>query len=125
VPKKVLILDNDLGFLLWLADALVQAGFEPIPAHNVAEAEQMLPALSTPIDLLIFNAALPRARGFTETLRCKHKQLLLLALVTETGALNTAVPGVGTLLRKPHVVDDWARWEWVNVIRKILRSSEN
>jgi DNA-binding response OmpR family regulator len=125
VPKKVLILDNDLGFLLWLANALVQTGSEPIPAHNVDEAEQMLHELNTPIDLLVFNPGLPGARGFTEKLRCKHKHLLLLALGTDTGAFHTMVPDVRTLRRKPHGVDDWAKWEWVNTIRKMLRSSEH
>jgi DNA-binding response OmpR family regulator len=124
VSPKVLILDDDLAFLLWLGEPLSAAGFEPIPALSVGEAERMLHALRRPIDLVILNPTLVGVREFSQKLRQVQAGdgPILAALLPETGELDTSVPGVSALLRKPLLTDEGAKKKWVNTIREILRS---
>jgi DNA-binding response OmpR family regulator len=121
---KVLILDDDLAFLLWVAEPLADAGFEPIPALNVREAERMLQALSSPIDLVILNPVLPGVHEFSQKLRGVQggTSPILIALLPERGDLDTSVPSVSALLRRPLVTDERARTRWVDTIREIARS---
>ena len=120
VSQEVFILDNDLGFLMWLAEILAASGFEPIPAHNVEEAERMAHALRRPIDLLIVNPKLPGARKFSEKLKTDHQGLLTLLLLPDRGDLDATIPGVRAFRRKPSIADDRAKSEWVSAIREML-----
>lgn len=64
---NVLIVHNNLGLQLWLADALASEGFVVIPAKTPSQALRFLAQLKLPIDLLI--AAPGRVDAFAKALR--------------------------------------------------------
>ena len=77
----LLILDDDLGFLFWLAKALEPGGHAVVPANTVSQANRLLGSLEISIDLVVVNPALEGAAGFIENLRLGHPRLKVIALV--------------------------------------------
>ena len=66
---RILLLDDDLGFLFWIAKALEPLGHQVVPADTVSQAAKLTRRLKSAIDLLIVNPDVPGALEFTETLR--------------------------------------------------------
>jgi hypothetical protein len=59
-------LDNDLGFCMWLAQILSQAGIRALPTCRTEEALEMCAHTNTGIDLIIVN---PEIEGSRRVLR--------------------------------------------------------
>ena len=57
--KNILIVDNDLGFVFWLCQALDAAGYETLPAKGVPEAVALLDELEVWVDVLMVRRTLP------------------------------------------------------------------
>ena len=53
IVKRVLILDPDLGVVVWLGKILHDAGFETIPATSLAVARDVVGSHGIAIDLLL------------------------------------------------------------------------
>jgi DNA-binding response OmpR family regulator len=67
--KNILIVDNDLGFVFWLCQALDAAGYETLPAKGVPEAVALLDELEVWVDVLMVRRTLPGADVFAAELR--------------------------------------------------------
>ena len=78
---KILILDNDLGFLIWMANVLEPFGYQVVPANTVSYAVKLIRKWRLAIDLLLLNPCIEGAVEFTDTLRRrmgKHLKVVLL-----------------------------------------------
>ena len=64
----VLVVDEDLGFVCWIGEALAEIGYETLPALNSRQALSSIKKLSRPIDAVIFNPDLPGAAAMIRTL---------------------------------------------------------
>lgn len=77
----LLILDDDLGFLFWLAKALEPGGHAVVPANTVSQANRLLAGLELSVDLLVVNPELEGAAAFIENLRLGNPRLKVIAVV--------------------------------------------
>lgn len=117
--KSVLILDDDLGFVFWLGQALA-AGFRPIPGPSLSEARKLLRRVRTPIDVLIVNPVLPGAAQFTRALRRKQRHLRVIGAVRYTEELDRMLPELDAARSKPGILDEIAMEEWRQAVRQVL-----
>lgn len=93
--KTVLIVDDDLGFLFWLAKALGNAGYNVVPAVSISKARSIVSDLALMPDLLIIN---PAVQASSELIR----------------ALKLESPGVRTVAAvEPQLPE--ARWAGLDV----------
>ncbi len=116
--KVVLIIDNDLGFVVWLGQTLDHGGYEALPAKGTSDAMSVLSELKRQVDLLIVNPALPGITQFIERLRQSRKQLKVIAVSADE---EPALPGSDAVRRKPAVVDEAARREWLEFVQGTIQ----
>ena len=68
--RTILVVDDDLGFVVWLGQTLVANGYLTVPATSARQATTLLAELQTAtIDLAIVNLALPSATTLIDSLR--------------------------------------------------------
>lgn len=76
----ILILDDDLGFALWLGQALSAATCRVLPASSVTEAAALISHFDLTVDLVILNPSVAGGRDFTHTLRREQGYLRVATL---------------------------------------------
>jgi DNA-binding response OmpR family regulator len=86
VVATIVILDDDLGFLFWLGQALSAPQCRALPAVTVAEAAALIDHFKLEVNLLIMNPAIPGAVEFSHALRKQQKQLRVATLTGAGGA---------------------------------------
>ena len=118
--KTALIVDHDLGFLFWLADALCAAGYVAYPAESAAATESLLSDLPGGIDLAIVNPELPQAGSLVSTLSRLPSLPNILALSPEPDEAESGLPGVTAWLGKPDAQDEAARSAWREALLRHL-----
>jgi hypothetical protein len=117
--QKVLILDDDLGFVFWLGHLLDATGFSAIPAKSVPDAASLLSQLDLRADVLVINLALAGALDFMAALNRSQKD------VKVVGVLNGPVEadghkGVHALQSRPAILNETAQVEWLQCIQHVL-----
>jgi ActR/RegA family two-component response regulator len=108
----VLILDDDLGFCMWLGRALNVAGIRTVPACRSEDALEIAADPSYRIDLLIVN---PQIEGCRDVLD-QHKGVKVMAI---GGAGNFAADGV---LIRPHGETLPPPDRYIEAVNKILNT---
>ena len=117
--KTILILDSDVGFLFWVGALLHSAGHKPFPALSVSQAIELLREFNPGIDLLVANLAVSGADDFARNLRDKSHVRIVAAV--PPGAKPEQFPlDVDVVLRKPAELDEHARSEWLDRVRRVL-----
>ena len=115
-----LILDDDLGFVLWLSQALAPGEIQAIPSLKVTEAKRLLRELGLNVDVLIVNPMVPGAGAYAKTLLSQQRKLRMMAVV-ERPEDQAAVPFIVHAVRtKPLILDDLAMSEWRQAIERLL-----
>jgi DNA-binding response OmpR family regulator len=80
--RTILVVDDDLGFVVWLGQTLVANGYLTVPATSAPQATALLAELQTAtIDLAIVNLALPSATTLIDSLRNRHSSLKIIAVL--------------------------------------------
>ena len=69
IVTTVLIVDKDLGFLIWSGHVLTKAGYVVLPAENVASARGLLNTYRLDSGLLIIDPSVSGVADLIETLR--------------------------------------------------------
>jgi DNA-binding response OmpR family regulator len=97
--RRILVVDSDLGFALWLSATLVNVGYAAFPAAGFQTALSMAQRLVDGLDLLVLNPQVKQAADLISTLHRYQPRLKVVALVAgdEAGAL----PFVDAYLCKP------------------------
>ena len=96
--RRVLIVDNDLGFLLWLSKTLVEAGYAAFPAGSVENATALAGHLSDELEVLVVNPGIRHAGELIRRLRSRHPMLKVIAL--PSNGRTQALPVVDGSLAK-------------------------
>jgi ActR/RegA family two-component response regulator len=113
----VLLVDSDLGFVFWLGQALDAAGFQAVPAKNVADAVSLITEHHVSVNLVIFNAAFANAVPLLSALQSSTVKFI--AVVPE-GVDQGSLPGVDAIRQKPGKLNQHSRREWVNFIQNVI-----
>jgi DNA-binding NtrC family response regulator len=114
-----LIVDDDLGFLLWLGEMLTESGYQAVPALQCRQALTLVKRLALRIDLLVLNPELRGAARAMNMLAGEHPRLRVV-LIRDS---STPCPGLdsnhATLVR-PSACEPISRPQWITKIRKVL-----
>ena len=119
--KNILIVDDDLGFIFWLGEVLIGAGYQPWPACTPADALWVVDRKPlVRLDLLIVNASLPGVSKLIAHFRHTQQHLRVMAL----GPKKKTLPGVNAWRVTPGLSDDSAKQEFVRAV-KYMSSRQN
>ncbi len=120
-PISVLLVDADLGFLLWLGRLLADAGYDTVPARNVAGAHtirhQLNPDVS--VDVLVVSGSLTGA-GMLVTELCRSYRQMKVIVVLDSGTeLRSDLEGADLVLQKPSATDELSAEIWLEAIARL------
>jgi DNA-binding response OmpR family regulator len=88
---RIIVLDSDLGFVLWLTHTLVANGYLAFPATSVPEALKLIQALQAEsVDLVIANPALRGVSELLDRLRTRRVSLKVIAIEDRTLGIATS-----------------------------------
>jgi DNA-binding response OmpR family regulator len=88
-PAKVLIIDDELGFVAWLGVTLAANGYATIPATSLSAAKQLIEELNANPDLAVMNLELAGTIELIETLRRANLALKIIAIEDTTPLART------------------------------------
>jgi hypothetical protein len=117
--KTVLIVDPDLGFLLWLGQLLADANYRSLPALTVQAATTLIAKLNLTVDLLIIDPTVAGANAFVRTMR-RERHIGVMAVVTSMTELEAGIRGIDAVRFKPTTADDLEASEWLREIGHLL-----
>lgn len=130
-PASVLLIDHDLGFLLWLGDVCAELGYEAVPALHCRQALTIAKRLQQPIKTVVINPELHGARRMVQVLLTANPALRVIRIYGATaqamalGANGQPQPHSlfarrsSTLLR-PSPCDGVSRTAWLAKVRRLL-----
>jgi hypothetical protein len=119
--KNILIVDNDLGFVFWLGQALDAVGYDTLPAKGVTEAVALLAELKVEVDVLILRSALRGAEEFAADLRYNQNgHLKTIALTEENEGRPTSMLGWDGWQVKPRLPEANARKIFLSLVHEVL-----
>ena len=134
-----LIIDHDLGFLMWLGEVFVEAGFQAVPALHCRQALAMAKRLNRPITTLVLNPELPGAARTVKALAAANPAMRVV-LIRNSPAHSDAPSAphdmrddaarpsrtnpngirARSTLERPSPEEPISRPVWVSKIRKML-----
>ena len=114
MPRTVIAIDDDIGFLFALASHLESARVVVIPSGSVALAERLLQELALAPDVLVINCRIRGVGAFAARVRRRWPDLKVVAIVSERGRCGSSKAIVKAFLpdqrpRRAETVRDWAR----------------
>ena len=107
--QTILIVDDDLGFVVWLGHTLAAAGYLTVPLTSAQESLRIIAELDlAAIDLAIVNPAMPGMAHLIDTLRSRQQYLQVIA--TDPSSRS--------------VIDlNAAEEEWIAKVRRVLEKT--
>ena len=126
-----LIVDHDLGFLMWLGDVFSEAGYQAVPALHCRQALALARRLDLPVTALVVNPELPGAGRIVATLAEVNPRLRVIHICNSAahpdrgnGNGRTKPNGIHArfTLRRPSPSEPVSRREWVENVRRVLGS---
>jgi DNA-binding NtrC family response regulator len=118
--KTVIIIEDDLGFAFWLGHTLDRAGYNALPAVNVASASSLLAELAISVDLVVINAAVESAASFISELRLTQPACKVIALLGNPDDLPPAFDYADLAEHKPESIDETSQTDWIDTVRMVL-----
>jgi hypothetical protein len=127
----VLIIDQDLGFLMWLGELFTELGCQTVPALHCRHALELAQRLELPISTLVVNPDLPGAAKTIKTLVASNPDARVV-LIRDAGAAPKSIaagaPGQGNaptivpqmILERPTPGEPISRPAWLARVRKVL-----
>ena len=113
MPSTVLMMDEELGFLLWLGAILGEAGYRALPAKTVIDAARM--ARVFPPNVLVINPELLGAAQLIVTLRAHNPDLKVIALAEPSVQLENVI-----VLPRPTEITAETGNQWLKTIENVL-----
>jgi DNA-binding NtrC family response regulator len=104
--QTILIVDQDLGFVMWLGNILALQGYLTLPSTTASQALKVIAELGiATLDLLIVNPALPGTSDLVDILRSDHVALKVI-LMEDSGRKATDIQET--------------QWEWIAKVQEAL-----
>jgi hypothetical protein len=121
---KALIVDDDLGFVYWIAERFHEAGYQPVPALNVRQAVSLINELDLKISVVVVNAGLRSIRKFIKTLNQTQSPLAKIILIRDPCIPTTVVVRAHAIVERPSGWEPVSRHEWLRKLRRILSHAD-
>jgi hypothetical protein len=130
-----LIVDHDLGFVMWLGEVFAELGCQAVPALHCRQALVLAKDLTRPITTLVMNPDLPGAARAVKALLAANPAMRVVLIRssaanpdTNGGNGGTRNPAVASpkaiparsILEKPAPWETISRPEWVAKVRTLL-----
>jgi hypothetical protein len=118
-----LIVDNDLGFLMWLGELLSELGCQAVPALHCRQALHLSKRFELPITILLLDPELPGAARMVKLLTTANPGVRV-ALIRNSNldrVDSTSIRSCCTVER-PSPGEPISRPEWLAKIRNVLRA---
>jgi hypothetical protein len=130
-PALALIIDHDLGFLMWLGEVFTELGCQAVPALHCRQALALATQLELPITTVVVNPELPGAARMVKALVAANPGVRVVLIRNSAADTNgDSRPGRVTLdpngikarstLERPSPSEPISRPEWLAKIRKML-----
>ena len=117
--QAVVVVDDDLGFTVWVSQLLTEAGYKAVPAFSCLEAFSHIQQFSVGVDVVMVNAALPGVSDMLQTLARTHGPLRII-LIKSPGVDVPAMFPAHAMLEKPRGWEKVSRQDWLRRIGKSL-----
>jgi len=114
-----LIVEEDIGFLLWLGDLLTDAGYRTIPSSACRQATKFARELGVPIHLTVANLRMKGATSMLRALGAAHHNLKIIAIGAPESKGPVQVPATA-ILEKPRGSDIVSREDWIKRINRAV-----
>lgn len=111
-PPAILIVDDDLGFLVWLGLTLSAGGFLTVPATTGPQAEELLAEIAIRIHLAIVNLSLPRTAELAAALKRRDPSVKVIAIQSDSAGPALTIKTDGSHSR--------SKLGWITLVRKVL-----
>ncbi len=121
-----LIVDHDLGFVMWLGEIFSELGCVAVPALHCRQALALSERFDLPITILLVNPELRGAERMIHTLVAANPGVRLVLIREGTADHLGAAPidvRVRQTLEHPLPGDAISRPDWVAKIRRLLSPS--
>lgn len=118
--RQILVVDRDLGFVLWFAVALVEAGYAAFPAASLPGARELAGRLEPNLDVLVVNPRMAGASGLVSCLKGIQPELKVAALVDAESPPIGSLTFANATIPKPVRVDRKAARCLVHAIDHLL-----
>jgi DNA-binding NtrC family response regulator len=116
---NAVIVEEDVGFLLWLGQLLADAGYRTIPASNCRQAMTHIRELGIPIHLAVLDLKLRGATSMLQTLEAAHRGLRIVVIGDPAGGVPARIPA-SAILEKPRNWANILRGDWLQRINQAL-----
>ena len=123
--KTILLVDHDLGFVFWLGQTLDRAGYEALPAKDIAGAVSLIEELQLDVDLLVIQPALSGAAEFVEKLCQDRPTVKVIAASDPENLTEVLLPGANAFRKKPALTGPADPEEWLSMIEHLLATSSS
>ena len=110
-----LIVEEDVGFLLWLGQLLTDAGYRTIPASSCRQAAIFARTIGVPLQLAVVNTGLPGTTRMLRALGAEHRDLRIIAIVSPGKKAPAKLPA-SAILEKPRSSEHVSREFWLHRI---------
>lgn len=114
-----LIVDDDVGFLLWLGEMFNESGYQTFPALHCRAALALAKKLALQIDVLVVNPALPGARRAMRALTTAQPSLQVV-LIRDGSKSGSVEDSSHPALDRPSAWEPISRPQWITKIRHAL-----
>ena len=121
----ILIIEEDLGFLFWLGQALTSPDLNPLPARSVLQAQNLIRRFKVGVDLVIASPELPRMVDYARHLRKQRPQLGLIAALGYASNPDVVPAEFDAGRPKPNVRDGAEEEAWRQLVRRVLSNKTN
>jgi hypothetical protein len=118
-----LIVDHDVGFLMWLGEMCTELGCQAVPALHCRQALTLASRLELPITTLVINPELRGAARTVKTLLAANPDMRVVAIRgSSNGGVPTSLDRIQArcTLHRPSPWETISRPEWVAKVRKML-----
>jgi hypothetical protein len=115
-----LIVDDDVGFILWLGEMLTESGYQAIPALHCRQALTLVKKLALRVDVLVVNPELSGATHAMKTLSSGHPRLRVVLIRDPSAPPGPVLDPNHATLERPSAWEPISRPQWITKIRKVL-----
>ena len=119
INQPVVIVDDDLGFVVWLGQLLTDAGYQAVPAFSCLEAFSHIQQFDVKVDVVIVNPALPGVADMILTLGRTHGPLRIV-LIHNPGVDVSGMLPAHAKLTKPRAWHRISRQDWLEKLNQAV-----
>jgi hypothetical protein len=115
----VLIIDHDLGFVMWLGEMFNALGCQAVPALHCRNGLALAKKLKLRITTLVINPELPSAARTVKVLSEANPGVQVVLIRSSLDEQSSGIPARSTL-RRPTPWEPISRADWLARVRSVL-----